>query len=132
VAIEKDRERFLPQRSSTRCDPRKLVPTGAAAPPLFVPDLASFHHVLMRTFRTYGHATLPIILGIKRSRSMLKKGYLGNTLTPLFAYQKALTVERIVPSNTQIVFIVKRDNRPHDVRAVTTHRVVCIATIPVR
>src|SRR5215831_3037382 len=83
VTIEKDRERCLPQGSSTRCDPRKLVPSGAAAPPLCVPDLASFHHVLMRTSRTYGHATLPIILGIKRSGSLPQKGYLGNTLENL-------------------------------------------------
>jgi hypothetical protein len=80
VAIEKDRERFLPQGSAPRGEPRKLVSTGAVAPPLCVPDLAGFHHVLMRTFRRDSHAPLPIMLGIKRSGSMSQKGYLGNTL----------------------------------------------------
>jgi transposase len=68
---------------------------------------------------------------------MLKKGYLGNTLTPLFAYQKALTVERIVPSNTQIVFIVKsrqptaRCPRCHySSRRVHSHYTRTVADLP--
>ena len=54
-------------------------------------------------------------------------------ITPLLTDQKVLAVERIVPSDTLIVLIVNNAyNRPHNVRAATTHRVACIATIPAR